>query len=96
MKPDDDEPGHRRPEYWMEAEDVEDTDFDYSDRGPDDWIVSGPLVNGSRGRVFPNWAAAERWAREKYGVRFLGPVQELRAMDAPRWAFHIRGWESKR
>ena len=81
------------PEYWMEDEEVEDANFAYSTRHPDDWVISGPLGSAGKGpgRRFPSWRAAEVWARGFYGRRLRGRVAEAATEDGNRWAFVIRG-----
>jgi hypothetical protein len=80
------------PEYWMENEDVEQQEFQYSTRHPTDWVISGPLPQGGGpGRRFANWTQAERWAREFYGERFRGRIAEAAVEGHNRWAFLIRG-----
>ena len=75
----------------LEDDEVEEAEWEYSDRAPGDWVISGPLPSGSGpGRWFPNWAAAERWARSFYGDRLRGPVREAKRDDANRWAFVIK------
>jgi len=80
------------PTILMEDDEVEHTEFHYSDRAPDDWVISGPLgENGhGKGREFDTWDQAEAWAREFYGWKFRG-----RKPDEPgshgRWAFVIKG-----
>lgn len=80
------------PSILMDDEAVERTEFSYSDRAPEDWVISGPLGDSGKGkgRPFDTWADAEAWAREFYGYRFKG-----RKPDEPgslgRWAFVIRG-----
>lgn len=81
---------HSTPEYWMGDAEVEDLAFEYPDRAPEDWVISGPLGNArGPGRSFRSWGAAERWAREFYGDRLKGRIQE--AQEGTRWAFLIRG-----
>jgi hypothetical protein len=85
---------HPTPEYWMDESELEELAFVYPDRHPDDWVISGPLGNaGGPGRRFSGWGAAERWAREFYGARFKGRIQE--AVEGTRWAFLIKGPRGK-
>lgn len=81
------------PRYFMEDDEVEVTEFDYSTRAPDDWVSSGPLgaVGTGPGRRFANWDRAESWAREFYGVRYRGRIAEAQQDGCNRWAFLIRG-----
>jgi hypothetical protein len=80
------------PTVLMDDDEVEATEFLYSDRAPTDWVVSGPLGESGfgKGRDFPTWEAAEEWAKDFYGWRFRG-----RKPDEPgshgRWAFVIKG-----
>lgn len=49
------------------------TSYNYSDRAPSDWIVSGPLTGFTaiyRGREFDTVKQAEEWCRWFYGPRF--------------------------
>lgn len=81
---------HPVPEYWMDERELESLEFQYPDRHPEDWVISGPLGTAvGPGRRFASWGAAERWAREFYGARFKGRIQE--AIEGTRWAFLIRG-----
>jgi hypothetical protein len=83
---------HPVPEYWMDEAELETLEFAYSDRHPNDWVISGPLGHATGpGRRFRSWGAAERWAREFYGDRFKGRVQEAYTPEGTRWAFLIRG-----
>lgn len=61
---------------------------DYSTRGPNDFVLGGPLGEGrGAGRHFPSLARAYRWAVEKYGkARVQIPNQESEF----RWALLIR------
>lgn len=83
------------PTCMMDDAAVENTEFVYSDRGPDDWVSSGPLGDfgvwrKNTERHFDNWDEATAWAKGFYGVRFKG-----RKPDEPgcagRWAFVIKG-----
>lgn len=83
---------HRVPEYWMDETELETVEFVYSDRHPDDWVISGPLGRAKGpGRRFLSWGHAERWARHFYGERFKGRVQEAFTPEGTRWAFLIKG-----
>lgn len=88
---DDFEPSeYEVPEYWMEEAELEALEFEYPDRHPDDWVISGTLGDAAGpGRRFPSWGAAERWARQFYGARYKGRIQE--SEEGFRWAFLIRG-----
>lgn len=86
-----------QPECWMDEDEVESLNVDYSFRSSDDWVSAGP-VGGSwtdtqlkqeRRRWFANWTQAEEWARTFYGKRYKRPVPE--AALGNRWAFLIRG-----
>lgn len=85
-------PMPRAPDCMMDENDVENTEFDYSDRAPDDWVSSGPLGDSGfgRGRPFEDWDAAEAWARKFYGWRYRGRKAEEPGCLG-RWAFIIRG-----
>lgn len=69
-------------------------DTDYSDRGPLDVVVSGPLgkkVDGSvnPGRWFATVYDALEWARGKYGeerVRLITPLD----YEGNRWAVLVK------
>jgi len=80
------------PHLGMDADEVENTEFAYSTRAPEDWVISGPLGESGhgRGRPFFSWDDAETWARHFYGARF-----RCRKPDEPnsggRWAFVIKG-----
>lgn len=81
------------PNCMMDDEDVANTEFAYSDRAPEDWVISGPLGYDSafgKGRHFETWQEATAWAETFYGKRLKG-----RKPDEPgstgRWAFVIRG-----
>jgi len=54
------------PEYWMDDDDVERTEYAYSTRNPDDWVSP---------RVFTTQVAAAVWGRGFYGERYRGVVQ---------------------
>lgn len=80
------------PDIGMEDADVEATEFEYSTRGPSDWVSSGPLGDApGRGRRFDTWEAAEAWARGFFGKRLKGRIPEAQRDGANRWAFLIKG-----
>jgi hypothetical protein len=80
----------KTPDVAMEDDEVANTEFDYTDRHPTDWVVSGPLKDSSTpGRRFKTFAAAEVWAREFYGERFIRRVPETAI--GGRWGFLIKG-----
>jgi hypothetical protein len=86
----DDKPEFTVPEVWMADEDVAELEFDYSDRAPSDFVISGPLNGGpGPGRRFESWMAAERWAREFYGARFKRRIEIPE--ESYRWGFLVRG-----
>ncbi len=87
--PVEDEPAeHPTPEWWMADEEVEDLDFEYPDRLPTDFVISGPLGEArGPGRSFKTWSSAERWARQFYGERFKGRIHA--AEEGTRWAFLV-------
>lgn len=61
---------------------------DYSARGPDDMVLSGPIVGGhGPGRYFRNKALAKRYLILKFGA---GRVRELERFTYGRWAFLIK------
>jgi hypothetical protein len=83
----------RVPEHWMGDDEVASLDVPYSTRAPSDWVISGILGDGedSRGgRRFYSWAAAELWARTKYGNKFKGRVKAVEDNNCGRWAFLIK------
>lgn len=77
----------------MEDDDVERSEFEYSTRAPEDWVISGPLGRESSGfgRYFDTWEAAEEWARGFYDKRLKGRVPEAQRDGHNRWAFLIKG-----
>jgi hypothetical protein len=80
------------PEYHMEDDEVENTQFEYSTRHPADWVISGPLAAGAGpGRRFQAWEEAERWAKQFYGKRLKGRINEAQREGCNRWAFLIKG-----
>lgn len=92
----DDEAGseseHSTPQYWMDEAEIEKLAFEYPDRHPEDWVSSGPLAQAKGpGRRFQSWGQAERWAREFYGARFKGRIQEAATPEGTRWAFLVKG-----
>ncbi len=95
MLPDDEddfETGPRTPEYHHTADEVESMEVDYSIRGPDDWVISGPLAHGGGpGRRFPSIERADAWVRAKYGARVVHRIIEATLDDRNRWAYLIRG-----
>ena len=78
------------PDIGMEDDEVEFTEFVYSTRHPDDWVISGPLNGGGPGRKFDSWRAAADWARGFYGNKYKGPAFPPDD-GALRWGFLIRG-----
>jgi hypothetical protein len=81
------------PDYTMSDDEVADTEFQYSDRHPADWVLSGPLGKhgGGPGRRFPSWDWAEVFARKLHGNRVLRRIPEAALNGGNRWAFLIRG-----
>jgi hypothetical protein len=79
------------PHMGMADDEVETTEFFYSDRAPEDWVVSGPLgENGhGNGRSFATIGEAEKWARGFYGWRFKGRLPD--EGFGGRWAMLVRG-----
>jgi len=77
------------PTLGMADDDVEFTDFEYSDRAEGDWVISGPLDNNrGPGRSFATPRDAERWLRVRYGVRFKRMLAESTGLG--RWSALIR------
>lgn len=76
----------------MSEEDVEGTEFEYSTRGPEDWVSSGPLgeFGTGSGRHFNTIEEAAEWARGFFGNRFKGVIPETRE-GASRWAVLVKG-----
>lgn len=85
------------PEYHMDASEVEETEFHYSDRAPTDFVVSGPLGGHGRGpgRYFPSVKQAAAWARSTYGRKLLGRIDDATKFGGNRWAFLIRPTREK-
>lgn len=75
----------------MEDDEVAGTQFEYSDRAPTDWVLSGPLgeEGGGPGRRFDSLEDAENWVVAKHGDRVKRAVTE--AVLGNRWAYLIRG-----
>lgn len=80
------------PDAGMDDSEVEATEFYYSDRAPEDWVISGPLgmAGHGRGRHFSTWADAEHWARPFYGKRYKGRLPD-EPNSGGRWAFLVKG-----
>lgn len=63
----------------------------YSDRGPNDYILSGPLGAGTaRGRRFDNLQEARNWILEHFSDRLRGEVTWNRQESNPQWFALIR------
>jgi hypothetical protein len=63
----------------------------YSDRGPLDFVLSGPVANyRGRGRRFPNIGAAMAWAKDKFPNCTVRPIPEALEEDAIRWALLVK------
>lgn len=77
------------PTYELSEEEVETTEWDYSDRAVDDWVLSGPCGDNEAGpgRYFETLARALVWARMKYGARVKRPIYEALP---DRWAILVR------
>lgn len=77
----------------MDDDEVENTDFEYSTRGPDDWVASGPLGDAGvgSGRRFADIREAAAWAKEFYGARFKGVIPESAREGVNRWAVLVKG-----
>lgn len=93
---DDLNPDKLRPGHELDDDEVESTEWSYSDRAPDDFLVSGPVGEEGvgRGRWFPDDLEAARWVRERYGprVRRRAPENE---MEGLRWAYLIKSTNSR-
>jgi hypothetical protein len=64
------------------------TVVDYSSRGPDDFVISGPVGDArGQGRKFDSHRAAHAWANAKWGA------SRVNIIDAGmlRWAVLIKG-----
>lgn len=77
------------PTALMDEELIGKVDFDYSTRGPGDYVVSGPITGKSTGpgREFNLSDDAEEWGRAHFGDRF-----KYRIFDAEkggRWAILV-------
>lgn len=89
------------PSEWGPGVDGVPTDLLYSDRGPRDVVLSGPLgkkVSGSKspGRWFATPWEAVVWAKEKYGeerVRLIYP-KSIFEEGAVRWAVLVKNLRS--
>lgn len=77
----------------MDESEVEGMDVEYSTRGPNDWVLSGPLGvhGGGPGRRFASVKQAEEWVREKHGDRVIRRIPEAAHCGRNRWAYLIRG-----
>lgn len=77
------------PTHLMSDEIVGKIDFDYSTRGPGDYVISGPLTGRGkgRGREFDTIDDAENWARQHFGNRFKYRIPE--SGKGGRWAILI-------
>lgn len=62
-------------------------EIEYSDRGPNDIVLSGPLLGGwGPGRFFQSRGAALVWATQKYGPGRVKKVKE----QPGRWAYLVK------
>ncbi len=80
----------RAPDIGMDDDDVENTEFEYSDRAPTDYVVSGPLGpdGWGPGQRFNSVAAALIWlTRRVGGNRIKRRIVEAEAGN--RWAFLV-------
>lgn len=86
-------PVQHTPEYHMSDEEVEELEIEYSVRGSNDWVISGPLGSHGLGpgRRFMSMAAARRWVEEKHPGRIRHDIPEARLSGGNRWAFLLRG-----
>lgn len=78
-------------EEWGPGVDGLPTDIQYSDRGPRDVVLSGPLgkkVDGSKspGRWFATGYDAFCWAEAKYGANRVTLILE----EGARWAILVK------
>lgn len=77
----------RAPDIGMDDEDVEHTEFEYSVRAPDDYVVSGPLGDGKGpGHRFNSVQAALIWLTRRIGGKRI-KQRITEAEDYGRWAF---------
>lgn len=71
---------------------------DYSSRGPNDFVLSGPLRDAvGRGRRFDTISDALRWAQEKYGasnVDLLRRIKDVPEELLTRWYLLVRNVKS--
>lgn len=77
------------PTIGMDDDTVRQIHFDYSTRGQEDYVVSGPITGKStgKGREFYSADDAEEWGRHHYGDRFKYRI--LDAEKGGRWALLI-------
>lgn len=78
------------PDCTMSDELVELAEFEYSERLPTDYVVSGPLgeTNG-RGRWFETTEQALAYYRNRFGPRFRGLVKDAE-IYGDKYAFIIK------
>jgi hypothetical protein len=77
------------PTHLMGDDVVGKIDFDYSTRGPKDYVVSGPIAGrgSGPGREFLSGDDAEVWGREHFGNRFKYRIRD--SEKGGRWAILI-------
>lgn len=77
------------PTITMDEDTVGKIDFDYSTRGPRDYVISGPISGRGKGpgREFNSGDDAEIWGRDNFGNRFKGRIRE--SERGGRWALLI-------
>lgn len=92
--PSDNEFSSGIPHGDLTDDELEAVEWDYSDRAPTDYVVSGPLgeEGNGRGRWFASWEDAEWWALRTYGDRLKHPIPEAN-IYGDRWAFLVRAKE---
>jgi hypothetical protein len=77
------------PTHLMGDDVVGKIDFDYSTRGPNDYVISGPISGrgSGPGREFLSADDAEAWGREHFGNRFKYRIRD--SEKGGRWAILI-------
>lgn len=65
---------------------------DYSTRGPNDYILSGPCGRNTKGpgRYFKSPRKALEWAQEKFGKDRVQEVKRPSFQECLRWALLIK------
>lgn len=77
----------------MDPEQVENTEFEYSARSPEDWVSSGPMgeFGVGSGRWFEDIHAAAEWAKGFFKERYKGVIPEAAREGVTRWAVLVKG-----